>query len=122
MSLAANRVAGFSFEWDALGTAQVVNADGTIAVAGTRIQKVVLDDGTVVIDGGAVQPGADMTVATLDFLARGGDQYPYRGAPFTILGVTYQQTLVSHIEDSLGGVITSADYPVGGEGRIVQIP
>jgi hypothetical protein len=53
--------------------------------------------------------------------ARGGDQYPFRGAPFTTLGVTYQQALRNDVEQLPGAplpVISAADYPEGGEGRI----
>ena len=83
-----------------------------------------LDDGTVIVDGGGVVPGPALTVATIDFLARGGDQYPYRGTPFTILGVSYQQALANYIQDPAGlnGMVTAADYPLGGEGRIKQLP
>jgi 5'-nucleotidase len=61
-----------------------------------------------------------LNIATIDFLARSGDQYPYRGAPFTSVGVTYQQALANYISDGLGGSITAADYPEGGEGRITE--
>jgi hypothetical protein len=57
-------------------------------------------------------------VATIDFLARGGDQYPYRGAEFTVLGVSYQQALADYISEGLGGQIAASEYPEGGEGRI----
>jgi 5'-nucleotidase len=63
-----------------------------------------------------------LNVATIDFLARGGDEYPYRGASFTTLGASYQQALASYIEDALSGLITAADYPTGGEGRITELP
>jgi 5'-nucleotidase len=67
-----------------------------------------------VVDGA---PAVD--VATNDFSARGGDQYPFRGAPFvTLPGVTYQQALSAYIQEALAGVIGAADYPEGGEGRI----
>ncbi len=89
---------------------------------GSRVLEVELDDGTAIVAGGAVVAGPDLTVATIDFLARGGDQYPYRGAPFTSLGVSYQQALANYIETGLGGMITAADYPFGGEGRITELP
>ena len=97
-------------------------ATNAVLVHGTRVMEVTLDDGTVIVTGGAVVTGPDLTVATIDFLARGGDQYPYRGAPFTVLGASYQQALSNYIVDGLGGVISGADYPVGGEGRITQLP
>jgi len=67
-----------------------------------------------------VVPGPSLNIATIDFLARGGDQYPYRGAPFTTIGVTYQQALSNYIVTPLDGEITAADYPEGGEGRITN--
>ena len=118
------QVSGFSFEWSESGTVQVLGPDGTVAVPGTRVQRVVLDDGTGIVVGGAVVPGPDLTVATIDFLARGGDQYPYRDAPFTNLGVSYQQALANYLQDPAGlnGTVTAADYPTGSEGRIKRLP
>jgi 5'-nucleotidase len=77
--------------------------------------------------GGVVQTGPDLTVATIDFLARGGDQYPYRGAAFTSVGVSYQQALSSYIQAPSGDggldrLISSTQYPEGGAGRITQLP
>jgi 5'-nucleotidase len=115
------QVSGFSFVYDPAGTPQELDDDGNVVTPGTRVVDVELDDGTVIISGGVVQPGPDLTIATIDFLARGGDQYPYRGADFTQIGVTYQQALVTYIMDGLGGVITGADYPFGGEGRIMEL-
>jgi 5'-nucleotidase len=116
------QIAGFTFEYSISGTAQVLDGDGNVLVPGTRVQTVTLDDATSIVAGGAVVAGADVTIATIDFLARGGDQYPYRGAPFTTLGVTYQQALANYIVSGLGGTITAADYPVGGEGRTTELP
>jgi 2',3'-cyclic-nucleotide 2'-phosphodiesterase (5'-nucleotidase family) len=115
------QVAGFSFVYDAAGTPQIVDADGNVTQEGTRVREVVLDDGTVLVSAGSVVPGEALTIATIDFLARGGDQYPYRGAPFTTLGVTYAQALQNYIEVGLSGVVRAADYPFGGEGRITRI-
>jgi 5'-nucleotidase len=116
------QVAGFSFVYSASGIAQVLNPDGTVAVAGTRIQSVVLDDGTPIVASGAVVTGDPINIAIVDFLARGGDQYPFRGAPFTVLGVSYQQALFNYIVGPLNGEISAADYPEGGEGRITVTP
>jgi len=115
------QVAGFGFTYDAAGTAQVVNNDGIVLTPGNRVKEVVLDDGTVIVSGGAAVPGPGVHVATNDFSARGGDQYPFRGAPFTTVGVTYQQALVDLLVDGLGGLVTAADYPEGGEGRITRL-
>jgi 5'-nucleotidase len=120
------QVAGFSFVYSASGTAQELDADGNVTIPGTRVTEVALDDGTDIVVGGLVQAGPEINIAIVDFLARGGDQYPFRGAPFTVLGVSYQQALSNYIQaptadGGLGGLITEAQYPEGGENRITQI-
>ena len=91
--------------------------------AGSRIVDLTLDDGTVVVDGGTLAGTAPATisVATIDFLLRGGDGYPFDGVEFTVLPTTYQEALENFLTENLGGVISSTDYPVGGEGRIVEV-
>lgn len=116
------QISGFTFVYDAAGVAQQLDADGNVLVPGTRVQSIVLADGTVIVEDGAVVAGAPaINVATIDFLARGGDQYPFRGAPFTTLGVTYQLALSNFIVEALSGLITAEDYPEGGEGRITRL-
>lgn len=114
--------AGFAYTYDPSGTPQELDADGNVVTPGTRIVDVTLGGGTPVVVGGVVQAGADLNIATIDFLARGGDAYPFRGASFTTLGATYQQALENYIVGPLGGVVTAAAYPVGGEGRISVTP
>jgi 5'-nucleotidase/UDP-sugar diphosphatase len=116
------QVSGFSFTWTASGTGMIIDLAGNVVQPGTRVLDVVLDDGTVIVQSGVVIPGDSITLAIEDFLAKGGDQYPFRGAPFTTTGVTYQQALSNYIVDGLDGVITAADYPAGGEGRITRLP
>ena len=116
------QIAGFQFEWDPAGTPQQVDDAGQILVPGTRIRSVTLSGGTVLVSAGAVVPGAPAVgVATLDFTARGGDQYPFRGAPFSGLGQDYQQTARQFLTGALGGRIRAADYPEAGLGRIVRL-
>ncbi|MGI9608838.1 MAG: bifunctional metallophosphatase/5'-nucleotidase, partial [Acidimicrobiia bacterium] len=110
------QVAGFTFVYDASGTAQVLDADGNVTTPGTRVQTVTLANGDLIVNGGAVVPGDDLNVAIVDFLARGGDQYPFRGASFVPLGVSYWQALNNYIvapvaDGGLNGSITAADYP-----------
>jgi 2',3'-cyclic-nucleotide 2'-phosphodiesterase (5'-nucleotidase family) len=116
------QVAGFRFTYDTSQQAQEVDNAGTVLTPGFRVRDVQLDDGTQIVASGVVVPGAPaVSIATNDFSARGGDQWPFRGAPFTTLGVTYQQALSNYIQDALGGLITAADYPEGGEGRITPL-
>jgi 5'-nucleotidase len=112
------QIAGFDMVWDPSGTPQVLDENGNVVTPGTRVLEITLDDGTPIVSGGAVVDGPALSVATIDFLARGGDQYPFRGVPFTTLGVTYQQALSDYIVEALDGLITAAQYPFGGEGRI----
>ncbi len=101
---------------------------------GERVREAVIlsqtgADSVVIIRDGQVVSGPGITVATIDFLVRpttsnpnsaGGDGYPYRGLPFTTLGITYQAALQNHIVNNLAGNITAARYPEAGSGRIVQ--
>lgn len=116
------QVSGFSFTWDAARTAQEVNNDGIVLTPGDRVRELTLDDGTPIVQDGEVVDGApDVAIATNDFSARGGDQYPFRNAPFTTVGVTYQQALADYLVEDLGGTVTATDYPEGGEGRITRL-
>jgi 5'-nucleotidase len=115
------QVGGFSFTYDATRTAQVVNDAGTVLTPGDRVRSLVLDDGTVIVADGAVVAGPGVAIATNDFSARGGDQYPFRGLPFTTVGLSYQQALSDYIVEDLAGLVSAADYPEGGEGRIVRL-
>lgn len=116
------QIAGFTMVYDATGTAQVLDEDGNVTTPGTRVVEVTLDDGTPIVEAGAVVAGApSVDVATIDFLARGGDQYPFRGAPFITLGTTYFHAVMDFLIEDLGGAITAADYPEGGEGRITRL-
>ncbi|HEY8474893.1 MAG TPA: bifunctional metallophosphatase/5'-nucleotidase [Natronosporangium sp.] len=115
------QVAGFSFTYDPSQQAQEVDDAGNVLTPGERVRSVVLDDGTVIVEDGQVVDGPALSVATNDFSARGGDQYPFRGLPFTTVGVTYQQALVNYLVEDLGGVVSAADYPEGGSGRITQL-
>jgi 5'-nucleotidase len=116
------QVSGFTFTYSGSGTAQVIDPDtGVITTPGTRVQDVVLDDDTVLVENGVVTAGGDISLSIVDFNARGGDQYPF-DAPFTVLGASYQQALSNYIQEGLGGLISAVDYPEGGEGRITNLP
>jgi 5'-nucleotidase len=117
-------IAGMKFQYATSGTGMRIATDGTVITPGTRVKRVELDDGTVLVADGAVVLGAPaVDIATTDFSARGGDQWPFRGAPFTTLGVTYQQALSNFIQapSGLNRLVRAADYPVAGEGRITRL-
>jgi 5'-nucleotidase len=117
------QIAGFAMTYDPKGAPQVLNEDGSVQTPGARIREIRLADGTAIVEDGAVADGAPpVSIATIDFLARGGDQYPFRDQAFTTLGVSYQQALASFVADGLGGTVSAADYPEGGAGRIQVAP
>lgn len=89
---------------------------GEQTVAGERVRTLILADGTVVVDDGVTQDGVTVDLVGLNFSLGGGDAYPE--VPFTAVGVSDQQSLQSYIEDTLGGTVSAAAYPRGGEGRL----
>jgi 5'-nucleotidase len=113
------QVSGLWIVYDPNAQAQVVDNAGNVLVPGSRIWEVRLNDGTYIVRDGVVQDGAPaLDIATINFLAGGGDQYPFRNLSFTTLGTSQQQALSAYITEGLGGRITAARYPEGGEGRI----
>ena len=116
------QVSGFTFSYDPSAPARETDRAGDCSLAGdpgSRIRDVTLDDGTAIVRDGAVVPGDPVVLVTIDFLANGGDCYPLADIDFTKLGVSYQQALANYISEDLGGTITAADYPEGGDNRIV---
>lgn len=82
---------------------------------GERVRELVLDDGTALVTGGVTQE-VTVDIVGLNFSLGGGDAYP--AVPFTTLGISDQQSLQNYIESTLGGTVSAAQYPRGGEGRI----
>lgn len=119
------QIAGFSIIYDSTATAIMFDESGNTSTQGERVLSITLDDGTEIVKAGAVVDGAPaVNIAIADFSARGGDQYPFRGATFTPLGVSYQQALSNYIttdsaDGGLSGLIAAVAYPEGGENRIV---
>ena len=115
------QVSGFTFAYDPSAPARAIDRDGDCSVSGHpggRVRDVVLNDGTVIVADGAVVPGDPVVLATVDFLADGGDCYPLADIPFTKLGITDQQALANYVSVHLDGVISAARYPPGGGSRI----
>ncbi len=88
---------------------------GVQTAPGQRVRELVLADGTVVVANGVTQ-AVTVVVAGLNFSLNGGDAYP--AVPNTTVGLTDQQSLEIYISQTLGGLVTGADYPRGGEGRL----
>ena len=118
------QASGFTFSYDPAAPARETDRAGDCSLMGdpgSRIRDVTLDDGTAIVRDGAVVPGDPLVLVTIDFLANGGDCYPLGDIEFTSVGVTYQQALADYIAEDLGGTITAAAYPEGGDNRIVAL-
>jgi len=116
-------VSGMTVVYDPDGTGQGIDRDGNcglIEPAGTRLREVILDDGTQIVTDGEVVPGDPVALATVDFLAGGGDCYPLGDIAFTRLGVTYQQALADYIVEDLSGMISAEQYPADGGNRVME--
>ena len=90
---------------------------------GSRVKSIELDNGTMIIEDGVVVSGApDITLATINFTAGGGDGYPFAPLTYKTLGATYQQALYNYLvnADGLNGQILAADYPFDMNERIIE--
>jgi len=105
------QVAGLTYHWDSTGTPNV-----------DRVTEISIGGSTVYDSGGwLVDPDTTtVNVATIDFLARGGDGYDFAGAPFVTVGVTYEQAVLNYLSGPLGGAITQTDYPNVTGTRVIQ--
>lgn len=112
------QISGFSFVWDTLGYPGF-----------GRVQSAMLDDGTMMIENYEVVDGApSVYIATNNFSAGlagpvGDDFDEFRMVDLKAnLGSSYFKAVLDYItaEDGLDSLITAAQYPEGGEGRIVR--
>lgn len=112
------QVSGMQVFYDTTKPARASAATAASVGTGQRIQRIVLDDGTVLVDNGVVVNNVrTFSFATIDFTANGGDGYPFafnnvifENSPFTI---TYQEALANFITTpkSAGGLgrVNAAD-------------
>lgn len=105
------QVAGLTFHWDSTGTSNVDRVT-EIAIGGDTV----FDSTGWLVD----ENTTTVNVATIDFLATGGDGYDFGGPSFERLGVTYEQAVLNYLSDELGGVITEAQYPNVTGTRVIQ--
>lgn len=105
------QVSGFEFTYD------------LTEPAGDRVVEIRLEDGTLIFDDATNFLSTDtFTLGVFNFLATGGDDYPLDDLTFNDLGIGDLEMLKDYLTDDLGGVITAADYPEGGEGRVTAVP
>lgn len=90
------QVSGMQVVYDTTRTAR-----GTALNSGDRVRRITLDDGTVLVDNGAVVSPRIFSFATIDFTANGGDGFPFAANAVVfennINTITYQEALASFI-------------------------
>jgi 5'-nucleotidase/UDP-sugar diphosphatase len=128
------QISGMRIVYDSSRPAMLLDQEGRI-VSGGKIVDLTLDDGTVIVRDGEVDRKARaVSIATIDFLANGGDGYPVR-----LLGlrpenltetIVYQDALMRYLtasreEGGLGGRIEASRYapadPFDRAGRLVDL-
>ena len=104
------QVAGLAFSYDASKTAQALNSSFTVTTAGERIRSLKVGNDVVVRNGVIVGDGnRTFRLATMDFLAKRGDGYPF---PSTLRNPIDLTTLTSA---QLGGAASTSTAKLGGE-------
>ncbi|MEO1090242.1 MAG: 5'-nucleotidase C-terminal domain-containing protein [Pseudomonadota bacterium] len=87
---------------------------------GERVREVALADGTELVVDGEIVTEMLVDVATVDFLAKGGDGFDtFAERSFHRGTASQQQALARFVRDDLGGRITEALYPEGATDRIM---
>lgn len=95
-----------------------IDASGAIVQRGSRVRTLVLGDAdTLVRDGEVTDSSRRVVVATLNFLALGGDAYPFKGDSVVHTAVPQHMFLRDFVMQELGGTIAASRYPVDA-GRI----
>ncbi|MBY8976424.1 choice-of-anchor I family protein [Rhodobacteraceae bacterium NNCM2] len=108
------QVGGIWFSFDPDGDAQVLDANGVPTTVGSRVQSVALLDengnpSQIIVEDGEVVEGApeSIQVVTLNFLAGGGDGYPFGLlGPVTETGIGEQEALSDYLTEN---------FPEGGD-------
>jgi alkaline phosphatase len=124
------QVGGIAFSFDPAGQAQVLGEGGAVVTPGGRIQTVVLldEEGGIaqrLIANGEVLPDApeSIRVVTLNFLAGGGDGYPFPAfSDATDLGIGEQEALSDFLTAEFAeDGFDSADRAAGQDTRIQNL-
>lgn len=117
------QVSGFRFTYDISLQGSLYDNAGNLITLGNRIQDVYLEDGTaLILDGVILDDALLVDIATIDFLANGGDFYDFRSNTLDRGATSYQEALEAFVIDGLNGRIDGVAYRDTGEGRIRSIP
>ncbi len=114
------QVAGIHFSFDATETALVLDGNGGVVTNGDRIQSaaIVDEDGNVIdtlVAGGDLvgDPNRELRIVTLNFLAGGGDSYPFDDFGDNVLDIPEGDGTLG--EQKALADFLSANFPIGGE-------
>ena len=104
------QVGGLTFSYDPSKTAQVLNSSFAVTTSGERIRSLKVGNDVVVRNGVIVGDGnRTFRLATMDFLAKRGDGYPFPSPLRNPIDLT---TLTSA---QLGGSVSTSTAKLGGE-------
>ena len=97
------QISGIQVTYDTTRLARASTGTAAAQVGtGQRVRRIVMDDGTVLVDNGVVLSPRSFSFATIDFTANGGDGYPFapNGVVFnnTVNTITYQEALANFIK------------------------
>ncbi len=109
------QVGGMLIEFDADGTAQVLDDEGGVVVPGQRVVNVRIGDTFLIQDRAPVEGAPSITVAVSE---RVRDGYPLGDINFINVGVSVAQAVDAFVRVTLGGNITDEGFPADGGGRI----
>jgi len=116
------QIAGMSFVWDDTLAPGDRVVEVSVDTTGDGVQNLVLvEDGDIV----AGHEADLFTIASIDFLFKGGDDYDFGPGGYTAIGsAKYADALYEYVvsTDGLDGVIGSPAYGWGGEGRVTRVP
>ena len=109
------QIGGMLIEFDADGTAQVLDDEGSVVVPGQRVVNVRIGDTFLIQDRAPVDGAPSITVAVSE---RVRDSYPLGDINFINVGVSVAQAADAFVRVTLGGNITDEGFPADGGGRI----
>jgi 5'-nucleotidase / UDP-sugar diphosphatase len=105
------QVGGMAFSYDPSRTAQV-SSGASITTPGQRIRSLKVGNTPVVVDGVLLNPTATFRLVTLNFLAGGGDGYPFPPEAEMVNLAKLDSVMT---ESSAGGVASTANATLGSE-------
>lgn len=125
------QISGFAFSFDSNKQAIEFKEDGTIATEGKRVQSLLVNDSfgdeIVLVENGELvtkNANAEIRLVTLDFLADGGDDYPFPelGDSLFEINITEQESVADYVSSNYAFTpFNIADTPIEEDERIQNL-